>query len=35
LRQDYAAVAAALRAPYSNGPTEGIVTRLKLVKRQL
>ncbi len=35
LRQDYAAVAAALREPYSNGPTEGNVTRLKLVKRQM
>jgi transposase len=35
LRQDYAAVTAALRAPYSNGPTEGNVTRLKLVKRQM
>lgn len=35
LRQDYAAVTAALREPYSNGPTEGNVTRLKLVKRQM
>jgi transposase len=35
LRQDYAAVAAALREPYSNGPTEGNVTRLKLLKRQM
>lgn len=35
MRQDYAAVAAALREPYSNGPTEGNVTRLKLVKRQM
>jgi transposase len=34
LRQDDAAVAAALREPSSNGPTEGTVTRLKLVKRQ-
>ena len=34
LRQDYA-VTAALREPYSNGPTEGNVTRLKLVKRQM
>jgi len=33
--QDYAAVAAALREPYSNGPTEGNVTRLKLLKRQM
>ena len=35
LRQDYAAVAAALREPESNGPTEGNVTRLKLLKRQM
>jgi len=35
LRQDYAAVTAALREPYSNGPTEGNVTRLKLLKRQM
>ena len=35
LRQDYAAVAAALRELYSNGPTEGNVTRLKLLKRQM
>lgn len=35
LRQDYLAVAAALREPYSNGPTEGHVTRLKLLKRQM
>jgi transposase len=35
LRQDYLAVAAALREPYSNGPTEGNVTRLKLLKRQM
>jgi transposase len=35
MRQDYAAIAAALREPYSNGPTEGNVTRLKLVKRQM
>jgi transposase len=33
--QDYAAVAAALREPYSNGPTEGNVTRLELLKRQM
>ncbi len=35
LRQDYAAGTAALREPYSNGPTEGNVTRLKLLKRQM
>jgi len=33
--QDYAAVAAALHEPFSNGPTEGNVTRLKLLKRQM
>lgn len=35
MRQDDAAIAAALREPYSNGPTEGNVTRLKLLKRQM
>ena len=35
LRQDYAAVKAALTWPYSNGPTEGHVNRLKLLKRQM
>jgi transposase len=35
LRQDYAAVQAALTSPYSNGPTEGHVNRLKLFKRQM
>ncbi len=35
LRQDYAAVTAAMREAYSNGPTEGNVTRLKLLKRQM
>jgi transposase len=30
-----AAVTAALRESYSNGPTEGNVTRLKLLKRQM
>jgi transposase len=34
LPQD-AAVHAALKLPYSNGPTEGHVTRLKLLKRQM
>jgi transposase len=28
-------VHAALELPYSNGPTEGHVTRLKLLKRQM
>src|SRR5262249_11128155 len=35
LRQDEAAVKAALTSPYSNGPTEGHVNRLKLFKRQM
>jgi transposase len=35
LRQDSAAVKAALTSPYSNGPTEGHVNRLKLFKRQM
>jgi transposase len=34
LQQDMA-VRAALELPYSNGPTEGHVTRLKLLKRQM
>jgi transposase len=34
LRQDEAAVRAALTLPWSSGPVEGHVTRLKLVKRQ-
>ncbi len=34
LRQDAAAVRAALRLPYSNGPVEGQINRLKLLKRQ-
>ena len=35
LRQDQAAVRAALELPWSNGQTEGQITRLKLVKRQM
>lgn len=35
LRRDEAAVRAALRLPWSNGPVEGQVHRLKLVKRQM
>lgn len=35
LRQDYAAVKAAATLPYSNGPTEGNINRLKLLKRQM
>ncbi len=35
LQQDYAAVRAALATSWSNGQTEGQVTRLKLIKRQM
>jgi len=35
LREDYAAVKAALTSCYSNGPTEGHVNRLKVFKRQM
>ena len=35
LLRDYSAVQAALELPYSNGPVEGQVTRLKLLKRQM
>ncbi len=35
LRQDYSAVKAALTLPWSNGPTEGNINRLKMLKRQM
>lgn len=35
LRRDYAAVKAALTQPWSSGPVEGHVNRLKLLKRQM
>lgn len=35
LWQDHAAVSAALSLPWSNGQTEGQITRLKLLKRQM
>lgn len=35
LRQDYEAVKAALSTPFSNGPVEGHVNRLKFIKRQM
>lgn len=35
LRSDYVAVKAALQFSWSNGPTEGRVNRLKLIKRQM
>lgn len=33
--RDFAAVKAAFQFPYSNGPTEGLVNRLKLLKRSM
>src|SRR5205823_3646606 len=35
VRRDYAAVKAGVTLEYSNGPTEGHINRLKLVKRQM
>jgi transposase len=35
IKQDYSAVKAALELPWSNGQTEGQVTKLKLIKRQM
>jgi len=35
VRRDYAAVKAGLTLPYSNGPTEGHINRLKTLKRQM
>ncbi len=35
LKQDLAAVKAALSLPWSNGQTEGQVNRLKFIKRQM
>jgi transposase len=35
IKRDYAAVRAALEEPWSNGPVEGQVHRLKLIKRQM
>jgi transposase len=35
LKRDHAAVRAALEEPWSNGPVEGQVHRLKLIKRQM
>jgi transposase len=35
IRQDEAAVAAATTQPWSNGPVEGQVNRLKVIKRQM
>jgi transposase len=35
LKRDHAAVRAALEEPWSNGPVEGQIHRLKLIKRQM
>src|SRR3954452_15784012 len=35
IARDHAAVAAALRLPWSTGPVEGRINKLKLVKRQM
>ncbi len=35
IKQDYAAVRAALETKWSNGQTEGQINRLKLLKRQM
>ena len=35
IRKDEAAVRAAINSPWSNGQTEGQITRLKLIKRQM
>jgi transposase len=35
LRQDWAAVQAGLTLPWSNGPTEGQVNRIKMIKRTM
>ena len=35
VRKDRAALAAAMTSPWSTGQTEGQVTKLKLVKRQM
>jgi transposase len=35
LQREYTAVKAALTHPYSNGPVEGNITKLKYIKRSL
>jgi len=35
LKNDYDAVLAALSSPFSNGPTEGHINKLKMIKRQM
>jgi transposase len=35
VRRDFEAVKAAFQFPYSNGPTEGVINRLKFLKRSM
>jgi len=35
LRQEYASIAAAIESPWSNGPVEGQINRLKTIKRRM
>ena len=35
LRRDYRAVELAIETPWSNGPVEGQINRLKAIKRQM
>jgi len=35
IKRDYAAVKAALHSPYSTGPVEGNINRLKFIKRSM
>jgi len=35
LREDYASVQAGITLPWSNGPVEGYINRLKMLKRQM
>lgn len=35
LKRDYAAVKAALEMPWSMGPVEGHINKLKMIKRQM
>jgi transposase len=35
LQADYAAVKASMRLPWSNGPVEGQINRLKMLKRSM
>jgi transposase len=35
IHRDYAAVRAAFSSPWSNGPVEGQITKLKLIKRSM